>query len=989
MIRVERKINKKIIISLILLVAFIVLLVASILLNALGGNSSSGSGSTKPPLEVLEGESTYSKYNVAYEYIKDGRIMSIEVSDKENSFLLARMPDELPTSSLVLSYRDKNGNAQIYYPDILLGDEEFEYDALYAIEEGDGMGMIPLVSYLCSAVGITAFQERVKLSDDTTTRAAQLESFGFSEGKYVTIQISYTIPAETEGGEEKLGTHVIKIGKKTVAGSGRYFMVDDRDYIYCSSLDYFDYGLQGFASFIKPYVVTEGMSGDDSILAAYLTREFTEWHNTVYDNLGDVVASGSQVIVNTQTDIPYNPRHSYGSGEVSHDGYLRTEHEKKAFYLDGLENDPSYSRLLAALVGNKVGVYYDYMTPGADASDALLVTLISQSKQIDFSKKDSLKYEYSIVQIESVLTDTYECEVVGTPVGDHKLIKVAYSFKVDGVDIGEYLSHAVVDLSDERIPADTRAALAAASVGELDEKIDFSIDYTEENAVKYEVKLVVSDILEIYDKEGKPIKEVAADSTVVYRYYYEIDGKRDEEIHVGTVSFAKPEEEGEDAKKFREALVGKKASSNLDLLIMTSNGYYEILYDFVAYRIAEIEYFVTSELVTSFGYVNASDRDPFFAESYYGYTDKMKEKNPLYGINADVCMNIIKYFMGVSDDTSSSSSATGLAGTKTVELGITPENMEKYGLYAYTLYIELPRGIYSIEDENYEADNALDNYGWRDTISFYLYISEEQPDGTRYIASNMYDLIAEIDGEMFKFLEYDFSEFWARRTLLLVDFMYVENMQFKFGMDDLKGEYNLDITHDTLYFENGKPTSSNNQNADVYNVSEILVTQLGDCVETEFSKYLAQKGTNAAMLHEYYSAANGLDSGNMLMGGRDYLGSANYKSFINLLYGIHYAGYLSDLTESEKDAIKEGAPMMSMSVQLDRQAYSYTYDFHRIDDRRIMVTLYRTDVDGNQVSGEVSDFYLSTFAFKKIVRSFFDVLNAKMVDTEVGYPKED
>ena len=81
--------------------------------------------------------------------------------------------------------------------------------------------------------------------------------------------------------------------------------------------------------------------------------------------------------------------------------------------------------------------------------------------------------------------------------------------------------------------------------------------------------------------------------------------------------------------------------------------------------------------------------------------------------------------------------------------------------------------------------------------------------------------------------------------------------------------------------------------------------------------------------------------------------------------------------------------MMKMSVQLDRQAYSYTYDFHRVDDRRIMVTLYRTDAEGNRVSEAVSDFYISTFAFKKIVRAFFDVLNLKTVDNEVGYPKED
>ena len=110
---------------------------------------------------------------------------------------------------------------------------------------------------------------------------------------------------------------------------------------------------------------------------------------------------------------------------------------------------------------------------------------------------------------------------------------------------------------------------------------------------------------------------------------------------------------------------------------------------------------------------------------------------------------------------------------------------------------------------------------------------------------------------------------------------------------------------------------------------------------------------------------------------------------MNLVYGIYYTGVLSDLTEAEKDEIKSGTPMMSMSVLLDSKAYYYTYDFHRVDDRRIMVTLYESDEKGNQLSEEVSDFYISSFAFKKIVRGFFDVLNAKDVDPEVGYPKED
>lgn len=980
MIRVEKKINKKAIISLILLVSFVFLLTAAILLNVLGGKESGGGTSTKPPLEVLSGESTYGSYNVAYPFISDDSLMRISVSDKMKSFTLAR-PDE--KGDMMLKYTDEDGNEELYFPNIFASDENIAYSSLYAIDGADGLGMIPLVSYLCSAVGFTAFQERIPLSSDESIRTAQLVSFGFAENEYVTVDIAYTIPAETEGDEPTLDRHTVRIGKKTVAGSGRYFMVDNRDYIYCSALDYFDYGLQGFVSFIKPYIVTEGMAGDESILATYLTREFTQWNNTIHNNLGDVVEAGSRVIMDAEVLVPAYEKY----GGYDSDGFKKT-----VFHLDGLEKEPSYSRLLAALVGKKVGVYYDYMTPGADPRDAITFTLTTQSKEIDFSKKDSARYDYTIHYIESVLSDTDEKTAIGTPVEGHDLVKVGYTLSIDGTPIiTQYntIHHAVIDLRDERIPTDVRATLAAGSVGDLSRAVSFSVDYTKDNAVEYGVKYVVSDILEIYDKDGRPASEVAEDSSVVYRYYLVVDGVKDEDVHVGSVSFADPENEDEDTKSLRAALVGKKIAYDLELTVMTYTEYSEFLYDFITYNVAEIEYFVTSELVTSFGFTNASDRDPFVAESFYSYTDKMTGKNKLYGIDVDACINVVKYLMGVSDS-SSSSKAEGLLGDKTVALGLTPENMEKYGLYAYTLFIELPRGIYPIEDENYNDENALDNFDCRDTLSFYIFVSEEQYDGSRYVASDMYDLVAKVDSDMFDFLDYDFADFWARRTLLLVDVHQIENMKFEFNMDDLYGSYNLDFTHETVYVDEDGNTYLDepvNIYTDVYNLSHIDVTPFGKCTETEFSKFLAAKGLGSTSLETLYNNVRG--DGSMLMGNRDSLGSATYKNYMNLVYGIYYTGVLSDLTEAEKDEIKSGTPMMSMSVLLDSKAYYYTYDFHRVDDRRIMVTLYESDEKGNQLSEEVSDFYISSFAFKKIVRGFFDVLNAKDVDPEVGYPKED
>ena len=76
-----------------------------------------------------------------------------------------------------------------------------------------------------------------------------------------------------------------------------------------------------------------------------------------------------------------------------------------------------------------------------------------------------------------------------------------------------------------------------------------------------------------------------------------------------------------------------------------------------------------------------------------------------------------------------------------------------------------------------------------------------------------------------------------------------------------------------------------------------------------------------------------------------------------------------------------------MHLQVEGKEYYYTYDFYRIDDRRVMVSLYRSDADGNKIDtlGEVSDFYITTFAFKKLVNQYIGILNGEHVDESVSY----
>ena len=82
---------------------------------------------------------------------------------------------------------------------------------------------------------------------------------------------------------------------------------------------------------------------------------------------------------------------------------------------------------------------------------------------------------------------------------------------------------------------------------------------------------------------------------------------------------------------------------------------------------------------------------------------------------------------------------------------------------------------------------------------------------------------------------------------------------------------------------------------------------------------------------------------------------------------------------------------MRMHLKVEGKEYYYTYDFYRIDDRRIMVSLYRSDEGGNKIEslGEVSDYYITTFAFKKLVNQYIGILNGEDVDESLSYTWED
>ena len=121
---VERKLNKA-------QLAIIWLLVVSLLLAAayatviiiVNKKAPSGSGSAKPTLTPLEGESTYLNQLIAYPSVEEGNITFIEMSNKNGRFGVSRYPDDLG-NFLFHYYIDGQEGAIPYTPPIISAEGE-------------------------------------------------------------------------------------------------------------------------------------------------------------------------------------------------------------------------------------------------------------------------------------------------------------------------------------------------------------------------------------------------------------------------------------------------------------------------------------------------------------------------------------------------------------------------------------------------------------------------------------------------------------------------------------------------------------------------------------------------------------------------------------------------------------------------------------------------------------------------------------------------
>lgn len=987
-----RRGRKKLKLTIIFSAVFLAVLTAIIVFSVIIGGIEPQKTSAEPP-EVLPGEGIYYGNVVAFPAVDAESIFRVSVNNgikKDGEYVLndrefTFVKDELAGGDFLFSYME-DGEVKIFYPSICNA-TGISYSDLYAIESEDGYNAITRINYLLNGINAVYFDERIPLSSDAAEREAQLQSFGLVEGSQTVVVFDYTDKATAT-----VGSHKLIIGSPTVTGGGYYFTVDGRDYVYSSSSPYIKYAMLGFYSFVSSTLVSEGLEGD-STYEPIITSNFTHWKNTIHRISADPMAqvptvkAGSTVILEAATLNPITPNDYLSNPSV----YNENTNGYEDIIFDDIEVElytaTDDGKIKKALVGKKLGKLYDHTDAGASVDSALVYTLpvsFSTAHEIDFSDIESSTFSYRIVEIEAIVTGSEDITVAGSEVKATDTVRVAYYYTKDGKEILPILTHAVLDLSSPALPADARDALVGAGVGKLSSPVEFSVVYTSDNAIKTPYKTVVTEIVSITDDKGSPMSTVTEKTgAVIYRYALFIDGKISGSEYLTQTKFSSLSDE--DGLRVKKLFMGQSVKDGLSITLEQGHVYNEAFRSFLTYVISDVKYFITQEEIVSFSYLNYSERDPFYGESIYknntdGYT--------LYGLDNGRCDHVLGIFGGLGDN---STKSIGFKGEELVSVGITPEKLEKYGCYAHKIRFDLPRGVVVINSADTEKPA---DYEAAEILSFTLYISDVKEDGTRIVASTLYNIIAKTS-ESLDFLDMSFSEFWARDNIFMVNVNNIYEIKLDLMMDDIVGSYQLNVTHTTGYITAdsiivGSPPPSYR---DVFDAIKVNVIPSGECTPNKVTEAVDASDKYYISLDDLYEmTVKDENKHNAYL--PDTLGTTYFKEFILAIFNVDRAGGVSENTAQE--VLKSGKKLMKFSVKIDTDGDGnvanedyYTYEFYHFgDENKIMVRLYRSDAEGNIIGGEVaSDCYITRLGFKRIVASFLSLMNGEEFGVGEQYPE--
>ena len=841
-----------------------------------------------------------------------------------------------------------------------VSDEEYQKVlAKYGLSDADDPAWYEITAYVTDANGnymyMVADAETGEFAED------QLVSVG-TDGKYYlnTTDDAGNIQTSLYEGDLSLlspmidadRTYRVYVGDMTVAEDGYYLRVEGRDVIYTTiNTTVGDVVFRNLGYYVYPRLVTKAADS----YTARMAMDFSFWEGTGEDN-GMNTAEGTPVTGDALAVISYTglltSLGEQGGGTLN----VRLSEEDP--------DSPAYSILLGAGVGDTVTLPFltrDLMTGGG--GNTLCIG-------------ERVVYTFTgIVGILDRTSGTLDRTEGKTP-GQTDMLVVTYTSDLAGGDSQRY---GVIDLS-EQMPDALRDLLLGHTVGEKFLS-SFTLTYDAgigagEKLLSYSVTAITAIV-----RNGESLEEegavAQAGDTVLFTYVMTVDGESYE--YTGSAYLTDDSTAG---RTLSDALIGKQIGTYAEGEITVElHAAQNLLQEVMIYTGAHIDYTVSYDLILSFRFVNESDRNLFYGTGIYEPT--APSDKTFYGLSTTATSVVVPMF-------------EDLTGEETVAVGLTPEVMERYGLYAYSLYYEMPFRYSSKENE----DDNLD-FNFYDRVGFMLYISKENPDGSRYVASEMYDIVVKISADTFDFLEWDFLTQWARPELVLTSVFNISELTFEFNYSDFQGKYSYAVTSDPEYrYEtifNGESSIQTTERlyvAYVYGENITYRTYTMTAEEFEKSGIKITAGRTIEQLNEdtYYikevanANAINLDAyygdyfGNKRYSGVDYAGVLNFKTLALALFSSQYAGASEDdLTEEEIAELiaDEDACVLTMTMTLIN-GRTYVYRFYPYSARRALVSL----------SGEGREshvFYMKSEDVRRYVGLVLYLVNGKEIDPEQIY----
>ncbi len=266
------------------------------------------------------------------------------------------------------------------------------------------------------------------------------------------------------------------------------------------------------------------------------------------------------------------------------------------------------------------------------------------------------------------------------------------------------------------------------------------------------------------DAEGAPVS--AEDTVRVIYARLGADGKPNKDGYVkGTINLRTAGE------SMVDALAGKHVGDG-DITVTVPPEASAADQTDIVYHIQEIV--AVDKLRLNYNFVNQSERDLFSSAVVYRFGAPASLVS--YIANSNACMSVAELMKNFE-------------ATEIVELGVTDEVLEKYGLYAHTLYLEMPMKVAYSKEPGKENDYVVEGY-----LPNYLYFSDVTEEGTRYVASMAYEVVGVIDADAVSFLDSDYSH-WIDRYMFMVHFNDVAKMEFDFGYLDHDVTYKFFLRH--------------------------------------------------------------------------------------------------------------------------------------------------------------------------------------------------